>query len=369
MTHPPVSDPPVADPPVADLLALTAELVDIPSVSHHEQSLVAHLEAGLRAVPGLTVDRIGDNLVARTQLGLPHRLVLAGHTDTVPGDTAAGARIDGDTCHGLGSADMKGGLAVMLELARTVSRPAVDVTWVFYACEEVAGEHNGLRRLFVEAPDLLVGDAAILGEPTGAAIEAGCQGTMRFEVVLAGVRAHTARPWMGTNAIHRAGALLAAVADYTHREPEVDGCRFREALQVVRIEGGVAGNVVPDEVRLMVNHRYAPDRTVAEAEAHVREVLAPFVDAGDTVDLVDHGAAAAPGLDHPLLQGLVDRSGADVRAKLGWTDVAFFAEHGVPAVNFGPGEPTLAHTADERVDRSSLESCHAVLRGLLVSGV
>ena len=353
---------------MTDLLALTAELVDIPSVSFGEAELVTHLEAELRAVPGLTVDRIGDNLVARTDLGRDHRLVLGGHTDTVPGDTS-GSRIEGDTLWGLGAADMKGGLAVMLELARTVIEPAVDVTWVFYAREEVATIHNGLREVFAEAPELLVGEVAILGEPTGGTIEAGCQGTMRFEVTLAGIRAHTARPWMGRNAIHRLGALLGALADYEHREPVIEGCRYREALQAVHVEGGMAGNVVPDSAMVRINHRYAPDRTGSEAEAHVRAVLAQHLDDGDEVVLVDHSPAATPGISHPLLQRLAADGGLEVRAKLGWTDVAFFSEHGVPAVNLGPGEPTLAHSADERVERSSVESCHAVLHRLLAEGV
>lgn len=353
---------------MTDLLTLTAELVDVPSVSHDEAAIVALLEAELRGLPGLSVDRVGDNLVARTNLGRAHRLILAGHTDTVPGDTAAGARIEGDTCFGLGSADMKGGLAVMLELARAVPEPAVDVTWVFYAREEVASELNGLGEILSAAPHLLEGDAAILGEPTNASIEAGCQGTMRFEVVLSGVRAHTARPWMGVNAIHRAGAVLSAIDSYEHREPEVDGCQFREALQVVRIDGGIAGNVVPDSVTLLVNHRYAPDRSGDEAEAHVRDELAPFLGDGDVVVLVDHAAGARPGLRHPLLLGLVANGGLEVRAKLGWTDVAFFAARGMPAINFGPGEATLAHTADERVERSALEACYATLNRLLQAG-
>ncbi len=358
---------------MTDLLALTAELVDIPSVSFDEAAIVAHLEADLRAIPGLAVDRIGDNLVARTNLGRTHRVILAGHTDTVPGDTS-GSRLDGEVLWGLGTTDMKGGLAVMLELARVVSEPAVAVTWVFYAREEVAIAHNGLRELFAEAPELLAGDVAILGEPTAGAIEAGCQGTMRFEVTLAGARAHTARPWMGRNAVHRLGGLLTALEAYAHREPVVDGCRYREALQAVHVEGGVAGNVVPDSAMVRINHRYAPDRSGAQAEAHVREFLAPFLDegdgddGGDRVELVDHSPAALPGLSHPLLRAVTDRHQLEVRAKLGWTDVAFFSEHGVPAVNLGPGEPTLAHTAGERLERAPLESCFMVLRDLLEHG-
>ena len=358
---------------MTDLLALTAELVDIPSVSFDEAAIVAHLEGELRDIPGLAVDRIGDNLVARTNLGRTHRVILAGHTDTVPGDTS-GSRLDGDVLWGLGTTDMKGGLAVMLELARVVSEPAVDVTWVFYAREEVAIAHNGLRELFAEASELLAGDFAILGEPTAGAIEAGCQGTMRFEVTLAGARAHTARPWMGRNAVHRLGGLLTALEAYAHREPVVDGCRYREALQAVHVEGGVAGNVVPDSAMVRINHRYAPDRSGAQAEAHVREFLAPFLDegdgddGGDRVELVDHSPAALPGLSHPLLRAVTDRHKLEVRAKLGWTDVAFFSEHGVPAVNLGPGEPTLAHTAGERLERAPLESCFMVLRDLLELG-
>lgn len=358
---------------MTDLLALTAELVDIPSVSFDEAAIVAHLEGELRDIPGLAVDRIGDNLVARTNLGRTHRVILAGHTDTVPGDTS-GSRLDGDVLWGLGTTDMKGGLAVMLELARVVSEPAVDVTWVFYAREEVAIAHNGLRELFAEASELLAGDVAILGEPTAGAIEAGCQGTMRFEVTLAGARAHTARPWMGRNAVHRLGGLLTALEAYAHREPVVDGCRYREALQAVHVEGGVAGNVVPDSAMVRINHRYAPDRSGGQAEAHVREFLAPFLDegdgddGGDRVELVDHSPAALPGLSHPLLRAVTDRHQLEVRAKLGWTDVAFFSEHGVPAVNLGPGEPTLAHTAGERLERAPLESCFMVLRDLLEHG-
>jgi succinyl-diaminopimelate desuccinylase len=354
--------------PSVDLLARTAVLVDIASPSRHEGPLVDLLEAELRALPHLEVDRIGDNLVARTELGRSTRLVLAGHTDTVPADGNAAARLEGDRLAGVGSADMKGGLAVMLELAHTVTAPATDVSFVFYAREEIASAESGLGELFAERPDLLVGDAAVLGEPTSAAIEAGCQGTLRLRVVLRGTRAHTARPWMGRNAVHRLAGVLSVLDGYVERRPVLDGCEFREALQAVSVHAGVAGNVVPDEAVVTINHRFAPDRTLAEAEAHVRELLAPYLEPGDGVEVVDAAPAAAPGLGHPLLARLAELSGGDVSAKLGWTDVARFAEHGVPAVNFGPGDATVAHTAGEHLDRSPLERVWAVLEQLLREG-
>lgn len=353
---------------MTDLLALTADLVDIPSESHAEGPMVDWLEHELSSLPWIVVERVGLNLVARTDLGRSTRVLLAGHTDTVPANGNATARIDGDTLWGLGSTDMKAGLAVMLELARTVSQPAVDVSYVFYAGEEVAAVHNGLGHLFRDRPDLLESDVALLGEPTDGVIEAGCQGTMRLEVTLKGQRAHPARPWMGRNAIHRLGRLLAAVEADPTREPEIDGCRFREALQALAVEGGVAGNVIPDRARVTINHRFAPDRSSQEAEAHVRAVLAPVLEDGDEVEVVDLASAAAPSLTHPVLASLITRNRLPVRAKLGWTDVARFAERGIPAANFGPGDATLAHTADERVEREPIERCFAALDDLLRTG-
>jgi succinyl-diaminopimelate desuccinylase len=353
---------------VVDLLARTAELIDIPSPSFDERAIADHVEAALRAVPGLEVTRIGDNVIGRTELGRSARLVLAGHTDTVPANGNEQPRVDGDTLWGLGASDMKSGLAVMLELARAVPEPAVDVTYVFYVAEEVAAEHNGLRALFASHPDLLTGDVALLGEPTAAAIEAGCQGTMRMEVRLRGARAHTARPWMGRNAIHRLGGLLEALDAYEGRRPVLAGCEYREAVQAVRVEGGVAGNVVPDLATVTINHRFAPDRSPEEAEAHLRDLVCPFLDAGDDAVVVDVANGSPPAVDHPLLRSLVERSGLPVAAKLGWTDVARFAAHGIPAANFGPGDATLAHAADERVERDRIDRCFAALADLLRGG-
>ena len=353
---------------MTDLLTLTATLVEIASVSGDETRLVEFIEAELVGCPWLELTRVGDNLVARTHLDRPLRLVLAGHTDTVPANGNEGARIDGDQLAGLGAADMKGGLAVMLHLARTVSDPAVDLTFVFYAREEIAAADSGLLELQRLRPDLLAGDAALLGEPTSAIIEAGCQGTMRVRIVLQGTRAHSARAWMGRNAVHRLGPLLNALAEYPEREPELQGCRYHESWQAVRVEGGVAGNVVPDRVELLINHRFAPDRTPAQAEAHVRQVVAPWLDGDDTFDVVDVVAGAAPSLDHPLLATLVARHDLAVEAKLGWTDVARFAEMGIPAANFGPGDPTLAHTAGEFVTRADLDAAFGALDDLVRRG-
>jgi succinyl-diaminopimelate desuccinylase len=346
---------------MTDLLALTAELVDIPSVSLDERAIADRIERDLRDVPWLTVDRIGDNVVARTQLGRAHRLLLVGHTDTVPVNANDRARIEGDVLHGLGSCDMKGGCAVFLELARTVSKPVVDVTYVFYAAEEVAAEHSGLLQLFRERPDLMAGDAAVLGEPTGAAIEAGCQGTLRARVTFAGQRAHTARPWMGVNAIHRLGALLSSLDAYDARRPVLDGCEYREAVQAVLVDGGVAGNVVPDRASVTLNHRFAPDRSADDAIAHVRSLVALGDD--DTFEVLDVASGAPPALDHPLLARLA--GGREVRAKLGWTDVARMYEHGIPACNFGPGDPTIAHTRDEHVHRDEIDAVHRALLHVL----
>ncbi len=354
--------------PAGDLFALTAALVDVPSESYAEELITDLIEADLRRAGHLSVERVGNNLVARTQLGLGRRILLAGHTDTVPANDNAGARVDGDVLWGLGAADMKGGVAVMLTLARTVTTPAVDITYVFYAREEVNAADNGLLEVAAARPDLLQADVALLGEPTAGAVEAGCQGTMRLKVTLAGERAHTARGWMGRNAIHRLADVLAVVSSYEPRRPVVDGCEYREGLQAVYVSGGVAGNVVPDSATLTLNHRFAPDRTPEQAEQHVRSLLDPVLEATDTVELTDMAPAAAPGLDDPLVAALVRRSGAPVRAKLGWTDAAFFAARGVPASNFGPGDPRLAHTAGERVHRDELTSVHAALEGLLIDG-
>jgi succinyl-diaminopimelate desuccinylase len=352
---------------VTDLVASTAELVDIASVSHDEGRLADLVEARLRACAWLDTERVGDNVVARTSCGHSQRLVLAGHTDTVPPVGNAAARVEGDTLWGVGSSDMKGGLAVMLDLALATSSPSVDLTWCFYAREEIGRADSGLLELWTDRPELLAGDAAILGEPTGALVEAGCQGTMRLQISLRGVRAHTARPFTGRNAIHRLGLVLQRVAEWEGRTAMLDGCAYAEQLQAVAVDGGVAANVVPDAASVTVNFRYAPDRDAAAAEAFVRELLTGTFDTddGDTFVVLDAADGAPPSLGHPLLAALVAQTETAPRAKVGWTDVASFWEHGVPAANFGPGDPLLAHHPDEHVTRVQLERTRAVLADLI----
>ncbi len=287
----------------------------------------------------------------------------------MPANGNARPRTEGDTLWGLGAADMKGGLAVQLALARSLPATAVDVTHVFYAREEIAAAESGLGELFEQRPDLLAGDVAIIGEPTDAAVEAGCQGTMRAVVTLRGQRAHPARPWMGRNAVHRLGELLRRVEQAELRRPIVGGLEFREALNALAVTGGMAGNVIPDEATATLNFRFAPDRSPDDAEQFVRGVVGDVLEDGDGFEVVDMAAGARPALDNPLVAAFVGRADLPVTAKLGWTDVARFAGHGIAAVNFGPGASTLAHTAEERLERAPLEWCFRVLRALLTQGL
>jgi succinyl-diaminopimelate desuccinylase len=356
----------------AELLARTAALVDVPSASHDEAALADLVERELRAAPWLVVERLGDNVVARSEGRRGTRLLVAGHLDTVPPAGNDRAKVVEETLFGLGASDMKGGLAVMLALATSRSvaaSAALDVTWCFYACEEVAHEHNGLARLWRERPDLMEADGAVLCEPTGGRVEAGCQGSLRAVVEVRGARAHTARPFTGRNAIHRLAPVLERVSGWRGREVVLDGCTYVEQLQAVAVHGGVAGNVVPDLVTLTLNHRFAPDRSAEQAATHLAACIEDLLDEalGDTIGVVDAADAAPPSLAHPVLDALVTLSGEPPRAKLGWTDVATMWAHGVPAANFGPGDPLLAHRPDEHVTAAALDHACSVLGALISS--
>jgi succinyl-diaminopimelate desuccinylase len=347
-----------------DPVALTRALVDIESVSGDEKQITDAVELALRSADHLTVDRVGHVVRARVESGAGTRVVLAGHLDTVPlhDNFPSTLSPDGQTMYGCGTSDMKSGSALALHLAVTVPAPAFDVTYLFYDCEEVEAERNGLQRISVSNPDWLAADFAILLEPTYGLVEAGCQGTMRVLVRTTGKRAHSARSWFGENAIHRAGEVLRRLEAYQARRVNIDGCDYREGLNAVGISGGVAGNVVPDSCEVSVNYRFAPDRTVAQAEAHLREVFD-----GYDVTVVDQSPGALPGLSEPAAQRFLAAVGTPPVGKLGWTDVARFAALGIPALNFGPGDPNLAHTRDEHVEIPKIVEGAAVLRRWLTT--
>jgi succinyl-diaminopimelate desuccinylase len=351
----------------ADAVTLTEQLVNIESVSLGERAIADAVEQALRPLGHLTVTRLGNNVVARTDLGRAERVVIAGHIDTVPLNDNLPARReqrpDGDLLHGLGTCDMKGGDAVMLRLAAHVAEPERDVTYVFYEAEEIDEQYNGLKHLAADDPGLLAADFAILMEPSNAVVEAGCQGTMRVDVTTHGERAHSARSWRGDNAIHHAAGVLTRLQQYDARKPVIDGLEYHEGLNAVFIRGGVAGNVLPDECVVEVNFRFAPDRSEADAEAFVRD----FFDGYD-VTVTDSAPGALPGLGVPAAKAFVEAVGGPdgtVNPKFGWTDVARFSALGVPAVNYGPGDPMFAHKQEEHVPVEHIERCEARLRAWL----
>jgi succinyl-diaminopimelate desuccinylase len=339
-----------------DLVALLRSLVDIESVSGNEAGIADVVERSLTPYDHLAVSRDGNVVIARTEQSRAERVVVAGHLDTVPvaGNVPSWVTdgADGLRVWGRGACDMKGGVAVQLAAAAALAAPNRDVTWIFYDNEEIEEQHNGLRRLAVTRPEQLAADFAILCEPSNAQIEGGCQGTLRAEVTLTGVAAHSARSWMGRNAIHDAGAVLQRLADHEPASVEVDGLTYREGLNAVRISGGIAGNVIPDRCVVEVNYRFAPDKTPAQAEAAVRAVLDGFA-----VDVTDVAAGARPGLDRPAAADFLAAMGGRASAKFGWTDVARFAALGIPAVNFGPGDPSKAHADDEFCPAADLVAC------------
>ena len=356
--------------PLTDgVVALTAAMVDIASVSGDERMLADAIERTLTVhAPHLEVLRDGDAIVARTHLGRAQRVIIAGHIDTVPINDNLPSHLEGDatsgTLYGRGTVDMKGGCAIMLALAGSLTEPLHDVTWVWYDHEEVEASLNGLGRLARTRPELLEADFAILGEPSNAGIEGGCNGTLRVELRAAGRRAHSARAWMGVNAIHGLAPALELLARFEPETIEVDGLAYREGLNAVGVRGGVAGNVIPDEAVLTVNYRFAPDKTVAQAEQRLRELFGG-VSPELTMTVTDASGGARPGLDAELAQHFVAAVGATPAPKYGWTDVARFAELGIPAVNYGPGDPSLAHPDADCVPVAQILACQRGLRAWL----
>ncbi len=354
--------------PTGDIITLLGALVDISSESLSEEGIADALEVALTGIEHLAVERDGNSLVARTQFGLPDRVLICGHIDTVPEADNLPHFLetvdDEERLVGLGSCDMKGGVAVALALAAQVSAPTRDITFVFYEAEEIDERYNGLKRLALTRPDLLEGDFAVLMEPSDAGVEAGCQGTLRAEIHLAGRRSHSARSWLGVNAIHGASDILTRLAEYQPSRVIIDGLEYREGLNAVGITGGVAGNVIPDECVVTVNYRFAPSLTPELAVTHVKTIFEGF-----DVRVVDVAAGALPGLSQPAAKAFLEVTGSTPRPKFGWTDVARFTSLGIPAVNFGPGDPSLAHTREEYVPTSQVRSTFEVMRTWLEAPV
>ena len=346
--------------PRDSIVTLFRQIVDIESVSGNEGPLADAVEQALAPLAHLHVVRDGDTVIARTELGRPQRVVIAGHLDTVPVAGNLPSRLQDGVVYGRGSVDMKGGIAVMVQVAALATAPARDVTWIFYDHEEVAATENSLNRIAATRPEALAGDFAVLMEPTSGRVEGGCQGTLRYVVTTRGRAAHSARSWMGSNAIHDTAEVLARLVAYQPREVEVDGLTYREGMNAVEIRGGIAGNVIPDLCTVTVNFRFAPDRDEADALAHCRELMA-----GYDLEFIDFALGARPGLDRPAARDFLTAVGGDPLPKFGWTDVARFSALGVPAVNFGPGDPLKAHADDEACPVSDLRSCRdALLRWL-----
>lgn len=346
----------------ASIVDLTRALVDIESVSLSEATIADEIENVLQRCSHLSIVRDGHTIIASTSLGRADRVVIAGHIDTVPINNNLPSRIDGEVLYGLGTCDMKGGVAIALALAVALDQPSRDVTWVFYEAEEIASEFNGLGRIARTRPELLHADFAILMEPSNAQVEAGCQGSLRVEIRTTGEQAHSARAWMGHNAIHDLAPLLTTLAHYEPAEVEISGLTYREGLNAVGISGGVAGNVIPDEGVVTVNYRFAPPKSEAEALAHLRDVFA-----GYDITVTDSVPGALPGLERPAVAAFVAETGGNVSPKFGWTDVAKFTMLGIPAVNFGPGDPAYAHKADEHVPIEHLTHVHTALERWLTS--
>jgi succinyl-diaminopimelate desuccinylase len=352
----------------SDVAELTLELCDIQSVSGNEREIADVIEVALRAVANLSVVRDGDALVASTNLGRANRVIIAGHIDTVPVADNLPSKLmffeREQVIWGRGSVDMKAGVAVMLKLAATVTEPVVDVTWVFYDHEEVEASKNGLGRLMRNHPGLIKGSFAVLCEPTSAMVEGGCNGTLRAELVFSGKKAHSARPWMGENAIHKISSALEVLSNYKSLEVEVDGLVYKESLSAVLIDGGIATNVIPDQATLTVNYRFAPSKSEKEAADYVKSLFADCA-----VTIIDSAPGARPGLQSEEAKAFVAAVGTSVNPKYGWTDVARFSELGIPAVNYGPGDPNKAHADDESLPASQIYACESGLRNFLTSNL
>jgi succinyl-diaminopimelate desuccinylase len=349
-------NPHVRDPELARRLGRrTLELVDIPSVSRDEAAAMAYVRDTLALTP-LAGD---EDVLFAVAPGKGDLVVLAGHVDTVPAQGNIPGRLDGDSIIGLGASDMKGGVAVMLELAAWArdAGPATSLGFLFFTREELAADESPLPAFLESSRELREAALVIVLEPTDNEIHAGCLGNLNAELTFHGTSAHSARPWTGDNAIHNAAEALAPLAELEPLDVEVDGLVFREVISAVRIEGGIAANVVPDRCIAQLNYRYAPGRTRDQAEARIRELAG-----GAEVAIRGNSPPAHVVVDRPLVQRLRAAGEFEIRPKQAWTPVAQFAEAGLDAVNLGPGATRFAHRRDERVEIAELVRTYEALR-------
>jgi succinyl-diaminopimelate desuccinylase len=344
---------------LADRLASRAlELVDIPSESRDEARLAAYALSVLHD-GGVEARDAGDSCIVAGVAGRDDRplVLLAGHLDTVPAQGNRPGTRDADAVHGLGAADMKGALAVMLELA--LARPAatVDLGYVLFPREELPFGESSLTPLLEREPGLREADLVVVMEPTANAIHAGCLGNVNATWTFHGRSGHSARPWLADNAIHRAAEGIRAVAQVEPIPHDFDGLRFTEVVSVTRIAGGIAGNVIPGQAVATVNYRYAPGRSATDAEAWLRELCEPY----GTLVIEGNAPSAPVAVGNPLAQRLIATGDLAVEAKQAWTPVAEFAAAGVDAVNFGPGDPAQAHAREEHVRIDALVRCYETI--------
>ena len=355
---------------LADRLAQrTLELVDIPSESRNEAAIAAHVRA--LVPPSFALDWEGDDAAVwvRRSAGDRPLVVLAGHYDTVPAQGNLPGRIEDGAVHGLGASDMKGGLAVLLELARDVDAgaivPELDLALLLFGKEELPAAFSPLPALFDGSHAVHEAELAILLEPTDCTIQAGCLGNLNARIVFHGTSGHSARPWTAENAIEKALDGLRAYASIEPRPVEIGGLTFTEVATITQIEGGIATNVVPDRATANVNFRYAPDRSPSSAEAYLRSLLpegARFEHAGDS-------PPARVVTDSPLVQRLRTAGGLELEPKQAWTNVADFTSRGIDAVNFGPGATRYAHRRDEQVEIALLERAYGALAAFVAGSV
>jgi len=339
-----------------DLARRTLELVDIASPSRAEQELLVHVKDAV-SLP-LTYDTDEALLFATPRTNRP-LILLAGHLDTVPEQGNLPGRIEDGWVAGLGASDMKGGLAVMIELANWAAagpEPELDVGFLFFVREELPADESALPRVFAEAPLVLESDLVVMLEPTDGEIHAGCLGNLNATLTFRGESAHSARPWQGVNAISLAVEGLAPVVAVPPLEVEVGGLTFVEVLSATQIRGGVADNVVPDTVEVRLNYRYAPSRTPEEAATRLRELVSA------EVEVTGNSPPAHVAAESPLVRRLRDAGNLALAPKQAWTPVAEFAQQGLDAVNFGPGATRYAHRRDERVEIAALVRCYEALR-------